>query len=394
MTYSQAKRKFKWETFLMFPFVAIGRLVGYCWKLDKQYDFFFFVPNGDIGGAPRVNIDVLESISDKNKLVIFSKIPKNNQYLDRFASVPDTRIIDLSKWIDHKITHFVNLFFRGVIATWIGKSKRPLIFGGECLFFYKMLPHVPKHTRKIELSHLATWLPYDIGWIDLIDLRLVSTAKLKEDIELQYKENNIPKSFYDKIIFWDNAIEIPDYKEIQNPILEVAYIGRGAPQKRVHLIAAIAEKMYAAKDAIHFSFVGDVEKVFDISTYPYCTFYGNVSDDKLMQSIYEKSDVLILTSAYEGLPLVVMTMMAHNKVIVSTAVNGIPDYIHHNENGLLLFSKHENEIIDEAVTNLRRLINEPNLKRELGKKNREMAIQKFGKENFMNRYRNIVFLAK
>jgi len=392
MTYLQAKRKFRFETLLMFPFVLLGRIFGHIWKLDKKYDFFFFVPNGDIGGAPRVNIDVLESISDQNKLVIFSKRPKNNQYLDRFANVPNTRIIDLSKWIDYKIVHFVNLFFRGVIATWVSQSKQPLIFGGECLFFYKMLPHVPKRTRKVELSHLATWLPYDIGWIDLIDLRIVSTAKLKEDIELQYKQNNIASLYYDKIIFWDNAIEIPDYKEIHNPTLQVVFIGRGAPQKRVHLIAAIAQKMHEAQDKVHFSFVGDVEKVFDIAQYPYCTFYGNVSDEKLMQSIYEQSDVLLLTSAYEGLPLVVMTMMAHNKVVVSTAVNGIPDYIHHNENGLLLFAQEEQEIVEEAVLNIRRLIHEPGLRQTLGKKNREMAIQKFGKDNFTERYRKTVFL--
>ena len=50
-----------------------------------------------------------------------------------------------------------------------------------------------------------------------------------------------------------------------------------------------------------------------------------------MRSIYRRSDVLILTSAYEGLPLVVMYMMAYGKVILSTAVNGIPDYITHLE---------------------------------------------------------------
>lgn len=390
MTYKGAKRKFYWETLAMSPFVLLGKIVGKFYKLDKKYDLFFFVPNGDIGGAPRVNVDILECLKDKNKLVIFSKIPKNNQFLERFASVENTRIIDLSKYIDHKVIHFVNFFFRGVVATWVNKSENPMIFGGECLFFYKMLAHVKSSTRRIELCHLNTWLPYSIGWIDDIDRRVVSTKELQEKIEAQYQENNLPKSYYDKITFWDNAIDIPPYRESENEILEVVFVGRGAPQKRVYLIAEIAKKMHEAGDKIHFSFVGDVEKVFDVKSYPYCTFYGNVSDQNKMEQIYDQSDVLILTSAYEGLPLVVMTMMARNKVVLSTAVNGIPDYIHHKENGLLIYAKDENEIVQEAIENLRLLIQNPDLKKSLGKRNQEMAKAKFGRDVFCQRYRDLL----
>ncbi len=49
-----------------------------------------------------------------------------------------------------------------------------------------------------------------------------------------------------------------------------------------------------------------------------------------MNKIYNETDILLLTSAFEGLPVVVMMMMAYGRVVISTAVNGIPDYIKHS----------------------------------------------------------------
>ena len=62
----------------------------------------------------------------------------------------------------------------------------------------------------------------------------------------------------------------------------------------------------------------------------------------------------LLTSAYEGLPIAVMEMMAHGKVVVSTAVDGIPDYITNGENGFLLENNtDENKIIEEGISVLK-----------------------------------------
>jgi glycosyltransferase involved in cell wall biosynthesis len=277
-----------------------------------------------------------------------------------------------------------------VLASWINKAESPVIFGGESLFFYKMLPHVKKETRRIELCHLPTWLHYTIGSIDLVSLRLFSTKNLKEEVIKQYNENHLGEKFYNRLFFIDNAIDIPPNPETHNEKLEVVFIGRGAPQKRVHLIAAIAKKMNEEKDAVHFSFVGDVENVINTNDFSFCKFYGNVNDDVLMNKIYSQSDVLILTSAYEGLPIVVMKMMAYGKVVVSTAVNGIPDYIKNMENGLLITATNDEEIVKEAIRELRLLIQNPHLKQQLGKRSRDIAIEKFSEEKFAVTYRKIL----
>ena len=300
------------------------------------------------------------------------------------------RIIDLHKYIDYKIYHFVNFFFRGVLAAWINKSERPVIFGGESLFFYKMLPHVKKSAKKIELCHLNTWINYSLAFAKYIDLRIFSTPKIKRDVEDIYNRIHLPRSYFDKLVFIDNKVDIPPLKESENDILQVLYVGRGAPQKRVHLIAEIARQMHQAGERIQFSFVGDVENLIPDDVRKYVALYGNVGNVKELHEIYMNSDVLILTSAYEGLPIVIMDMMARGKIVISTAVDGIPDYITHMENGLLITEKEETKIIQQGAEFLKLLITNPELKSEIGRKSYHYALKHFSGETFCQTYRKIL----
>jgi len=389
MTYRAAVAKRNFELVIMFPFVVLGKLAGKLFPLKTQHTIFLFFPASDIGGSVKVNADIIECIRDQKPVIIFSKKPKNNQFRGLFEK-EGVRIIDLHKYIDYKIYHFINFFFRGVLAAWINKSDQPVIFGGESLFFYKMLPHVKKNTRKIELCHLNTWITYSLGFVKYIDLRIFSTPKIKRDVEELYDRNHVSRSFFNKLVFIDNKVDIPSFKETANNILQVLYVGRGAPQKRVHLIAEIARQMQQAGDPVHFSFAGDVENIIPASVREYVTLYGNVRDEKELHNIYMGSDVLILTSAYEGLPIVIMDMMARGKIVISTAVDGIPDYITHLENGLLITEKEETKIIRQGVELLRLLITHPALRKEIGRKSYQYAVKHFSGETFCQSYRKIL----
>lgn len=389
MSYQQSKRKLKWELALMAPFVWLGKCYGRLFPLKTRHKAFLFYPNGDIGGSPRVNIDIAECIKDAHPLIIFSKKPRNNQFRELY-NIPGVRVIDLQAYIDKKALHFINFFFRGVIAAWINRENDPVVFGGESMFFYKIVPHLRKDIRCVELCHLTTWINYTLAFVDRIDLRIFSTQKLKENVEELYRQNNVPAHLYHRLRFIDNAIDIPEYKAISNQLLEVVFIGRGAPQKRVPLIAAIAQRMQEAGDPVHFSFVGDVENVIDPGLYPYCKFYGNVNDNALMEQIYGQSDVLLLTSAFEGLPIVVMKMMAYGRLVVSTAVNGIPDYIKHRQNGLLIYATDETAIVEEGVQLLRSVVADREAATQLGYQAHLDATALFSKAVFKKTYREIL----
>jgi glycosyltransferase involved in cell wall biosynthesis len=390
MTYKAAKRKLRLELALMWPFVAAGKLYGRLFRLEPRHNLFLFCPSGDIGGAPQVNIDILRCISDKNPLVIFSKKPRNNKFLERFQ-MEGVKVLDLHRTIDNKAYHFVNFFFRGVLAFWIGAAEEPVVFGGESLFFYKVIPHIRKDIRTIELCHLDTWFPYTIAFIDRIDFRIFSTQKLRERVTELYDRNEAAPQLYRRLYFVENTIDIPAYRKPEHQRLEVVFIGRGSPQKRVHLAAEIAKRMHEKNAPVHFSFVGDVENIIRTEDFPYCSFYGNVMEESRMESFYAKSDVLLMTSSFEGLPVVVMKMMAYGRVVLSTAINAIPDYIKHMQNGMLISATAEADIVNQAVQMLQLLVDDPALREKMGMESRKIAMEKFDRDLFCRQYRHFFF---
>lgn len=385
MTYKKAKQKLLLERIGMAPFVWLGKCVGYLFPLKADHNYFLFFPNADIGGSPKVNADITELLQNQRPLIVFSKKALNNQYLERYQKT-GVRMLDLHRYIDNKLFHFVNFFYRGLLAAWINQQKNPVVFGGESIFFYKVIPHLRKDIRCVELTHVDVWLNYTIGFVDRIDARIFSTRKGMQKVMEQYQQNNLAETYTKKLHFIDNAVNIPALQSTQNESLEIFFIGRGAAQKRVHLLAAIATELHQRHLPVHFNFVGDVEKIIDPASLPFCSFYGIVKEEEKMQAIYEKADVLILTSAFEGLPVVIMQMMAYGKVVLSTAVSGIPDYIFHQQNGLLIHATEETAIVEEAIQLIQRLIQEPDLRKKLGKAARQDAIRQFSRDSFKAQY--------
>ncbi len=84
---------------------------------------------------------------------------------------------------------------------------------------------------------------------------------------------------------------------------------------------------------------------------------GNVAN---VEEYFSKSDIFVLSSSYEGLPLVILEAMAAKLPIVSTDVGGIKDIV--TNNGLLV----ESENTDALVNVLEKVIEDKDLREELG----------------------------
>ncbi len=394
MTYRQARLKFRLEQVLNLPFILLGMLLGYLFPRKKSSPYYLFFASDTLGGATKVNADILSLLAPYGPSVVFSKRYANSGFAELFR-LPGVQILDFRRWIDNKYLYFLNVIYRGVLAAWINRADAKVVFGGESLYFYKVIPYLKKSVRVVELCHLPTWLDYSQALIPYIDRRIVSTPKLQRNIEAQYARNAVPPRFLGRIEFIDNWVDIPAYDKRPGGELRVLFVGRGAPQKRVHLVSRIAEELLKAGGGITFTFVGDVSPLVSPYVREHAEIREFVSDPKELAAIYDRSDILILTSAYEGLPIVVMDMMVRGKVVLSTAVDGIPDYITHLETGLLIGElDDEDEIVRQGIALIRQMQSDRALLQRIGDKACAFARERFLRGHFEAKYREVLGIGR
>lgn len=97
------------------------------------------------------------------------------------------------------------------------------------------------------------------------------------------------------------------------------------------------------------------------------------------------SDLFVLPSLIEGLPLTIIEAMAAGCPIVATAVGGTPEIITDNETGLLVESGNAVEI--SKAMNL--ILNDPILAKRLGRSAQETALRNSRIEDMARAYQNL-----
>ena len=85
------------------------------------------------------------------------------------------------------------------------------------------------------------------------------------------------------------------------------------------------------------------------------------------------SDVFVLSSDYEGVPLTVLEAMAAGKPVVATAVGGVPELIEDGETGILVPPRNP-EALAQGIL---RLAKDASLRQRMGKAARERAQERF-----------------
>lgn len=381
------------EDIFIFPFILIGRLISIALPLSKSYRIFFFFPFYHTGGAEKVHYQVVQATGGKDCIIFFTRKSDNNSFLQKFSE-SGCNIKNISKWTDNKWFYFLNLIYRGIISGYInGQKQKPVVFNGQCNFGYKLSPWINKKVRQIELIHSFNTFSYiRLPFLPFISETVMISKKRIEDHIHHYKKINVPSQFVSKINYIPNAIHLPEtpYKKNDSNIT-VLYAGRGGKEKRIHLIAAIAKTICLNDPAIKFEILGDVSNVLDKEKYPYIKFHGNVHNETVINDIYSRTNILILTSDTEGFPMVIIEAMAYGCAIISTPVGDIPYHIKNDINGFLFTSiTDEKKIIEEGVSRILELQDNPQLINSISKNNINYSKHNFDIEKFNTSYRQLL----
>lgn len=385
------------EQLIMFPFVLLGKWNAGRMPLEEEYDIFFFFPGYGIGGAERVNAEIVKSFSDKKVIIFFTKISPNDG-MKHFFKHPNVTLRDISCWTDNKFRYWNNLRYRGICSTYINKQKKkPIVFIGQCNFGYKLTPHIARNIAIYELIHMLDkhftwiWAPF----IKFITARVVVAQHFKNVFTRYYKTIGIPKKYADRIVVIQYCLEkIPNayHKHTFELPLKIYYAGRGGPQKRVWLILKIIEACRKKNLPVIFKLAGSFKNELPPSLIDEGkTYVGEIKGGDDMYQFHNENDVLLMTSAWEGFPIAIMEAMAYGSVVLCTNVDAIPEFIKEGEYGFLINNSIvESEIVDEAVHKIAYLCNQLPLLKQVSYQAYHFVTTNFTPQNFRQNYRNLL----
>ncbi len=383
------------EDILMLPFIGLGRMRAKEHPLQESYDIFFFFPFHHIGGAERVHANIVQALKGRKALIVFTRKSHSEGFLADFKAAGH-QIMDISAYTDNKKKYWNNLIYRGLFSGYINaQQQRPVIFNGHSNFAYKMSRWIRTDIPQIELIHSFSSFSYiRVPFLPFYrETVMISRNRIQDHLAL-YQRWGIPETYSKRIRFILNGISLPAQNEargFKEEALQLMYVGRATPEKRVHLCAAISEELHKAGLPVTMSFVGNVSAAIPVN-HPDDLYYGDVNDPAVLNDLYRKqADVLFITSSEEGFPMVVMEAMARGSIIIATPVGDLPVHIKHGENGFLFSSaKDEEKIISEGVEYVRCLLNDRDLCRRISHNNLQYAHVNFGLATFDQHYRDLI----
>ena len=97
---------------------------------------------------------------------------------------------------------------------------------------------------------------------------------------------------------------------------------------------------------------------------------------------YNKCAVYINTTTESQMPTAILEAMACGKPVVSTATCSIPSFIKHGENGFLTNDE------QEFRQYIQKLLDDESMRKEMGAKARETAVEVFSQEKYVSRWNN------
>lgn len=358
-----------------------------CFRKKSDARLVFLFDRYAIGGAQRIYLDVLKSVEDQPKLLYFTRSSADDKLKQSFYETPRAEIKDIH---GHCENLFIRLFSIHYYAFYFNRHKNLHLFSSNSTFFFDLLPFLKKDIIKTELFHNFAYGKNGMEFFGLANYRYLDHRVIYDNLTLsnirnQYQEYGVPGSYLERLRFLEPGVNIPAFqpKDFRLPI-KVLYAGRGGAQKRVWIINNIIEKVSAMQLPVSFYFAGTMTDDLSEFTRTHATILGGISSIDEMYKIYQQSHLLILTSAYEGFPMVIKESMACGCVPLVTALEGNKTHLADHQNALLIEAIDNEEMVaQQAIEHLQYMVNHPVEWQQLSVRCYEYAVQHFSKAQFL-----------
>lgn len=193
-----------------------------------------------------------------------------------------------------------------------------------------------------------------------------------------------------KALLIANGIDTEQFNlpKVPSHHIRLAIVARITPVKdHLTLLKAlvILQRELSEQDIPQLAIVGDGEQRVALESYCQTNQLNSVrflgARDDVAQIIAE-TDIFVLSSLAEGIPMTILEAMSGKTAVVSTNVGGIPEVVTDGVEGFLV-DKSNPEALAKAI---RTYINKPRLITEHGEQARERIVNHFNEKNMVQAY--------
>ena len=312
--------------------------------MKKQRHIYFFLPNFSIGGAGNSIFNVCESIKNKDQKITVISIGKNH-YKKNFKMIGVSVIEILSKKTIFGIIEIYRIIKNAV-------KKNKVIFVSNinygnvlCSIFFRNIKEIKLVLiERTPLQELETYFTF----YDFIKKRIIYLlAKLYyKNADYIISNSKSVSSYLElklkiKVLTINPIIKIKKINKRQyNKNLNLTWIGRNSKEKNINdllkSINLIKDNNFILNIVTNKLDKNKIKKKISSDYYKKIKFYNFSNKKKNLNKIYNRTDIYISTSIYEGFPnTVVEAITSECLIISSSSFGGLKDIIKNNKFGLL-----------------------------------------------------------
>jgi len=318
-----------------------------------------------------MGIKVLVSNSLKKKISI-----KAFKDIYMFIKKNDISIIHTHLIKPYAIAGLLNIFLR-----------KKFIFNYHGLFLSNNIYYGAFEKIVYRLIHFI------INLLGTVNAVLVPSRRSKELLMKETHLFPVPTVYYNGYNIQSNNSQnssvVEKIQEIKKGGIIIAMVARLQIQKRIDRAIDIFKTIHLLKKNIFLLIFGDGElkqklieqaKVSGIESK--IIFFDYVTN---LISYYSYFDILLFTSEWEGTPLSMFEAMANKVPMVAPDVGGFKEIIEENNCGIIYAPGN----MRDAEEKLSKLIEDNNLRKELGESGRMAVEKKYNAHNFIRQIENV-----
>jgi glycosyltransferase involved in cell wall biosynthesis len=171
---------------------------------------------------------------------------------------------------------------------------------------------------------------------------------------------------------------------IDDAAFAIGTVGRMAPEKNHALLLSAVAPLLGRDCALVIAGDGSERPATErlareLGVDAWVRFLGETRD---VSAVLSGLDLFVLSSHFEGLPMVLLEAMGTSLPVVATAVGGVPGVVSDGETGCLV-ADGDAEALRATVLRLRK---DPLLLDRMGRRARELALQRHSLERMANEY--------